>query len=239
MSYTVYKHTSPSGKTYIGVTGLNPVKRWGGQGQGYYGQQFYKAIMKYGWNNIRHEILFSGLKREDALKKEQELIAEYRSTDSRYGYNISSGGYATRLGVPCSAEARKKISEKTMGRTPWNKGKHCSDDTKQKIREKAMGRTPWNKGVARTDAEKAKMSKALKGKMSWNKGRHLSEEERQKLRQAVKGKQKTKPVLCIETGERYSSACEASQKTGFDRSSIAKCCRGVHKRVGGCHWSFA
>lgn len=28
-NYYVYKHTSPSGKCYIGITCQNPEKRWG------------------------------------------------------------------------------------------------------------------------------------------------------------------------------------------------------------------
>jgi len=28
-NYCVYKHTSPNGKMYIGMTGQNPEKRWG------------------------------------------------------------------------------------------------------------------------------------------------------------------------------------------------------------------
>lgn len=27
-NYTVYKHTSPIGKVYIGITKMNPIRRW-------------------------------------------------------------------------------------------------------------------------------------------------------------------------------------------------------------------
>ena len=54
MAYTVYKHTSPSGKVYIGVTSLRPKERWSG-GAGYVkNKHFYRAIKKYGWENIKH-----------------------------------------------------------------------------------------------------------------------------------------------------------------------------------------
>lgn len=33
--YCVYKHTSPSGKCYIGITRQNPIKRWGQDGCNY------------------------------------------------------------------------------------------------------------------------------------------------------------------------------------------------------------
>lgn len=89
--YYVYKHTTPNEKVYIGITCKNPSYRWNG-GNGYKGQAFYNAILKYGWLNIRHEILFDNLTKEEAEQKEIELIAEYRSNDRQYGYNISSGG---------------------------------------------------------------------------------------------------------------------------------------------------
>ena len=33
-NYTVYKHTSPIGKVYIGITKMNPIRRWS-NGKGY------------------------------------------------------------------------------------------------------------------------------------------------------------------------------------------------------------
>ena len=47
-NYTVYLHTSPSGKYYVGITGTSIEKRWKKNGEGYKNQVFYKAIEKYG-----------------------------------------------------------------------------------------------------------------------------------------------------------------------------------------------
>lgn len=59
--YTVYKHTTPSGKVYIGITGRAVEKRWE-NGSGYKSNKyFYSAIKKYGWDNIKHEIVCTGL----------------------------------------------------------------------------------------------------------------------------------------------------------------------------------
>ena len=91
-TYIVYKHTSPSNKVYIGITSKDVRQRWY-NGFGYQTQlYFFKAIVKYGWVNFKHEILYEGLNEEDAKLKEIELISKYNATDIHYGYNIDSGG---------------------------------------------------------------------------------------------------------------------------------------------------
>ena len=50
--YTVYKHITPSGKVYIGITSIKPDKRWN-RGKGYKDNIYFSnAINKYGWDNI-------------------------------------------------------------------------------------------------------------------------------------------------------------------------------------------
>ena len=106
--YSVYKHTSPSGKVYIGITSMDPKARWKA---GYKScVAFYNAIQKYGWKNIKSEVLFTGLTKEDACAKEIELIAQFNSTNPKYGYNISKGGVATMLGVSVSDNIAKVIN---------------------------------------------------------------------------------------------------------------------------------
>lgn len=91
--YIVYKHTAPNNKVYIGITGFDPEYRWLNNGRGYKHQStFFNAIIKYGWINFKHEILFEGLTEEEALDKEEELIQQYKSYDRRYGYNVSLRG---------------------------------------------------------------------------------------------------------------------------------------------------
>lgn len=111
-SWVVYKHTSPSNKVYIGITCKAPTDRWA-SGFGYEHQvYFFRAIVKYGWINFKHEILFEGLTKEEAEVKEVELISQYNSADLNYGYNIDLGGDNHRLSV----ETRKKISDVKTGR---------------------------------------------------------------------------------------------------------------------------
>lgn len=90
--FCVYKHTSPSEKIYIGITSKKPENRWN-HGKAYWQNKYFtSAIHKYGWDNFKHEILFQGLSKEEACKKEIELISKYQSNKYQYGYNLSSGG---------------------------------------------------------------------------------------------------------------------------------------------------
>lgn len=113
--YTVYKHTTPSGKVYIGMTGKNPEERWR-NGAGYRQTvPFARAIKKYGWDNIRHEIMATGLTRKEACATERRLIKEYDATNPDKGYNCTTGGEHTKL----SPETRQKIARslKALDRT--------------------------------------------------------------------------------------------------------------------------
>lgn len=92
MIYSVYMHTSPSGKRYIGITKQKPTQRWG-NGRNYKSNlHFTSAIEKYGWDNFTHEILCEVDTLEKAKELEILLIAKYRSDEREFGYNISKGG---------------------------------------------------------------------------------------------------------------------------------------------------
>lgn len=45
-------------------------------------------------------------------------------------------------------------------------------------------------------------------------------------------------VKCVETGEIFDSACDASRKTGIRQNCISMVCNGKLKTTGGFHWKF-
>lgn len=136
--YIVYIHTFPNRKKYVGITSQEINRRWR-NGKGYEGQPVYEAIKKYGWNNIKHEILFTNLTKEEAETKEKELIKEFGTKSHENGYNIENGGNATKQ---LSEETKNKISKAKVGKYAgdkhWNYGNHWSKETKNKIREARM-----------------------------------------------------------------------------------------------------
>lgn len=106
-SYSVYKHTCPNGKVYIGITSQKVESRWN-YGHGYDLQLFGRAIKKYGWENIRHEVLFDGLTLEEANEAEKQAIEEYNSMNKAYGYNCTQGGDGC-LGHEVTIATREKM----------------------------------------------------------------------------------------------------------------------------------
>lgn len=139
--YTVYKHTSPSNKVYIGITSRDVRLRWG-YGYGYQSNShFWKAIQKYGWNNFKHEIVATNLTKVAACELERQLIKQYSSNHPNFGYNLSSGGELSGIGVKCSDEKKQKISESRLGEKHWFYGKHLSEDHRKKISNALKGKT--------------------------------------------------------------------------------------------------
>lgn len=92
-TYCVYVHINKvNGKRYYGITCQLPQERWK-RGSSYKGQpKFYNAIVKYGWDNFEHNVVQSGLSKIEAAELEVALIAEFRTTENAYGYNVSIGG---------------------------------------------------------------------------------------------------------------------------------------------------
>lgn len=228
--YVVYKHTTPSGKVYIGITKRKPEYRWN-HGNGYKNNEhFYRAILKYGWDNIKHEIVENGLTKKQACDLEIKLIAKYDAANPRKGYNNSTGGEYSAVGVHPSAETRRKIGEANKGaNNPWY-GKHLSADMRLKIGESLKGANNPNYGKHPSADTRLKLSES-------HKGHNHSSETRQKMSESHKGKN-AKAVICVETGTLYSSVTEAAESIGVTRMAISRVLRGITKTSGGYHWEF-
>lgn len=214
--YSVYKHTTPSGKVYIGITSKNPEKRWL-KGRGYANNShFNKAIALYGWDNISHEILFNGLTKEQAEIEEIRLIKMYDSTNQDKGYNCTFGGESIgKHTEKVKIEQSRKMKERyAKGWVHPMKGKHFSKESK------------------------AKMSKSHKGKT-------LSDEHKLKIGQSCKGllvgglNPMATRVQCIETGEIFGSIKEAADSIRLTRAAVSRCVRGKCKTAGGYKWKYA
>ena len=216
--YTVYQHRNKiNGKVYIGITMQTPEQRWR-HGEGYKSSpHFYAAIQKYGWDNFEHNTLFQNLTKEEACKKEQELIAKYNSMNREYGYNSTSGGDIFVM----NEETKQKISQSLMG----NKnglGHPCSEEKKKKISEAQKGRRL-------TEEHKQKLSEAAKKRYT-----PCSEQAKENIRKASH----KKPVYCEELNKVFESVQECSRQLGIPATNISKLCNGRGKTLKGYHLKY-
>lgn len=237
--YTVYKHTSPDGKIYIGCTGDDPKNRWY-KGYGH-NDEFDSDIKKWGWDKFDHEIISSDMNEDDAYTLEKELIQKYNSTDRRCGYNKSVGG-KVNSGIIRSDEYRQKMSELKRGEKHNFYGKHHTEESKRKMSESTRGEKHPMYGKHHSEETKRKLSElhrrenlseeTLTKMRDARLGKKLSEETKRKLVEAHQRK-----VMCIETGVVYESIKEAAFDNGCYATHISAACNGRLKTAAGFHWT--
>lgn len=224
-NYTVYKHTSPAGKVYIGITRDKLQHRWKG-GHGYVNNtHFFRAIQRYGWDSFQHEVVAEGLTEAQAIEMERRLIAEYNSTDPAWGYNRDPGGgvrspetaakiSAALAGVPLSLERRQRLSEA-------RKGKPLTDECRRKISESHK-----------------KNPKVLGHLIAANKaraGQPKTTEHRQKI---AASQPRRREVVNLDTGKDYASVHDAAVACGGSHSNIVKACTGERQTAYGYRWAY-
>ena len=112
----VYKITNIiNSKVYIGLTTQKLHRRFcvhkgravrGGSGY------LYNAMRKYGIDNFNIETIYITKDIQDLKNAESVLIKEYNSFDSKYGYNLTSGG------EHCIVDelTRKRLSTMNIGK---------------------------------------------------------------------------------------------------------------------------
>ena len=84
----IYKLTSPSGKGYVGQTQQEVSKRMWAHCNSTRCHAIAAAITKYGWENIKVEILLSDVPKE-VLNAEEDRLIELHGTLSPGGYNLN------------------------------------------------------------------------------------------------------------------------------------------------------
>lgn len=176
----IYKHTSPSGKGYIGqTTRLLPNDRWR-SGTGYKSQSlFNKAIQKYGWENFTHEILWEGEFNDISFLNQLEedyIIKE--NTLAPNGYNLRTEG---------KNFLRSEILKDLYGSA--NRGKKLSEEHKNKISKSCKGKCGgWNKGLPAWNRGKKRPPHIGEAVSKAHLGKPLQEDHKKKLSESLKNK---------------------------------------------------
>ena len=238
-------------KSYIGITIQKPSRRWR-EGNSYLQRdtKFSRAIKKYGWDNFTHEILeeVKCATREEVVEKLKTLEIKYVAEFDSYknGYNMTEGG--DHIG-------------NNKGESHHMFGKNLSEKTKQKISASKIkyfkngGKHPKGmKGKTHSEEYKERLRQEMKGEGHPFYGKTHTEESRQKISQALKEKEcykgannpSAKAVLCLETGEVFSTMKEACEWCGLKYSTtIIKSCKDANKTAGKhpitgekLHWQY-
>lgn len=234
-SYCVYKHTPPPGKVYIGITKQKPSRRWR-NGEGYKPPDgkvtpFYSAVQKYGWENIKHEIVANGLTKEQACDMEIELIKTCMARDRNHGYNVLTGG-----DIPlenCPESVKGKMSNSAVEK--WKRDEYIDSHT---------GDNHWTRRKGYSQKSVEAMRRANKGtKRTPEQIEFLREKGRKQRKLLGKENKKSIPILCLtKSGEvinKFYGAMEAERETGVCFQNIFKVCNGERKTAGGYVWRYA
>lgn len=182
-----------------------------------------KAILKYGWDNIKHQVLFTNLTEARAKNLEKDLIRHYKNLG--ISYNITDGGDGT-LGKPCPEELRRRLSEERRGVIPW-----------KAIKEAAKVNKGKKKGPRdRRIIEKVRATRLLNGKKC-TKEQIQANIERNLVR--------SNPVLQFDLQgnfiKEYRSVKFAAESMGGSRGSLLNCLnplRTESKTFKGYIWKY-
>lgn len=251
-NYTVYMHTVlPNGKKYVGITRQPIQRRWGGNGCAYTKSQYFaKAIAKYGWENIKHEILFSNLSKSEAEAKEVELIAKFDLTNHALGYNIAKGGGGT-AGVKASKETRKKLSDAHKnGKRPRSIPILCltTGVVYSSIGEAAEKTGCCKGGIRDCLCGRKKQTHNLRFDYADEADKKPKIKTRPKKEVAAKNGLKAIPLISIPVEQydlegnfvmRFSSIKEATKFVGGKSNHISGCLNGKRKTAFGYIWKKA
>lgn len=199
--YYVYLHTNLiNNKKYCGMTN-DAQRRWRCGGIEYKphnndkNRPFWNAIVKYGWENFKSEILAEFDNKEDAGEYEEKVIKQLNLRNRKNGYNIAKGGSGGivyiehprgMLGKPQTEYNNKCCRQRFTVNNPmqivkWDEthphprgmlGKKHTIKVKQKISEKLKGKTF-------SEERNKKISETLKGV-------EKTEEHRKKLSESKK-----------------------------------------------------
>ena len=234
-TYKVYEHITPSGKRYIGLT-RQPVERRWQRGAGYADNPyFYKAIKKYGWDSIQHNILAENLTAEEAARMEVDVIRQYQSDNREYGYNITEGGNVI-YGASQKIGSANHKSAAILRIDP---------QTGETVRYESMNLAAKELGISRQGIGKATRgacgSVTYKGFL-WQ----YADKEFAKPKRQPKGRPPEtafKPVYLLDENQepvcRYDSLQLAAMENNCSYVGISKCCTGKLKTYHGRRWCYA
>lgn len=238
----IYKLIFPSGKVYIGKS-KDIEERWKTHPQDARRNKSHlaNAIRKYGWENIRKEVVevLDNLAQLD--EREIHWIAFFEATNPSKGYNLTAGGTGgdtfsahseeekeairAKLRRPCPEEIRRHLSE--LGKARFAVQPHHNKGLVSWRKGLKTGRPSWNrgktyKGKPLTEARKKAIGDRFRGVPK-------TDAHKEKLRQLNLGK-----VLSVATRTKMSN----SKKGCVVETLQCPHCQKVGKSHAMFRWHF-
>lgn len=177
--YSVYCHIFPNGKRYVGVTKNSLEKRWGCGANYASCPLVFRAIQKYGWESIQHEVLFESENLSDAEEMEKHYISAYDTQNPEKGYNILPGGDISQNSP--TEEIRRKMGNGRRGKK-WQEAD--KERIGQSVKKVFQSRPESNGhfGMRHSEETKEKMSSSQKRKWEGDAERRDSARDRMRAR---------------------------------------------------------
>ena len=203
----IYKITNKiTKKFYIGKTERTLFARWKAHCRDALHNKsktyFHRSIRKHGAHNFACKIIMRADNIDKLNKLEEHFISKWNSTESKIGYNGTSGGDG---GVP-NKQSRRKISQALSGRPK----PPITEEHRRNLSEA-------NKGQKRTKEQIIKMSKALKGRV-------FSDEHKRNIGKVTRGKKQAKEHVRkrVESRAEYKHSDETKRKISEARLKIIR-----------------
>lgn len=248
MKGVIYKYTFPNGKVYIGQTN-NPRSRktqhlspsTGVRNVGFW--RAYKKYESFEYEEIeRIEARTEELLRERLNELEQQYIAEYKSNDRRYGYNLTSGGSVFVV----NEEGRRHMSEARTDKMPVLQytlsGDFIAEHESTTAAAKAIGAHASSVyaccvGEARSKVKRHKVQVVKGYTFRFKKDcpdvpAHIDFELTSNKKKVLQY------TLSGHFVREWDSIVEAEEAMNADRPGIRPCCYGIYRQSCGYMWRF-
>lgn len=191
----IYRLIFPNGKSYVGKTEniknrMNNYKKLKCKTQ----PKLYDALIKYGFENVKIEIVESDIPNE--ILSEREIYHIDRIGSFRDGYNGTPGGDGILMTEEIKNKISKTMKSKNIKRSPEHIAvmKDMSNKSSEFIKHMSFGKTV-------SESTRTKISESHKG---IGKGIPLTEEHVSKMRKSMRSKYLSKCYEFISpTGEKF------------------------------------
>ncbi len=255
--YIVYCLVFPNSKKYIGITSdfKKRMREHKFTSKNKH-SKIYCAIRKYGWENVKKEVLFENMTIEEAENKEIDLIKTMNLIEE--GYNLAFGGRCSKHSkesiekmkkIQSTTEAierkskvtkeimkcpeRRKISSKNLMK--YNKSEEHSKNLKNR----------WLNDSDYVEKMKVTLSKNI-DKMVANSHTPQAIQKRRKTIQkrldngeiVWTGRKAYKKVICLETNELFDSVKDCSEKMNLSMKGVRRCVTKERKSYKGFTFNY-